>query len=350
MFSKKNLFIAIGILLLIISLVAFQNEPENKLELEPDEKNAVEQESYNLLTTIDQFLNIDQQLLIKPNEVFQRVVLQPDPNYFVVDLRQRDHFVTGSIIGAVNIPYGTTWQPNQIDKLPKDKKIVLVCYSGHTASQTAAFWSMLGYDVVVMEHGMRGWLRNPDIIGVSALACEPAENPVTVNPLVIEQYFDLPPVEFETGNLKELLIAQSYEVINNGAGPVVSVGILAEQIKEGTASDNYFLLDIRDSGHYESGHINGAINVPYRNLAQKESLQKLPNDQQIVIIGYDGHDASKAARALGLLGYNTRAMLNGMSAWTNDESVIGAEPISCALVADYPTVITRVDVADAGAG
>jgi rhodanese-related sulfurtransferase len=49
-------------------------------------------------------------------------------------------------------------------ELPKDKKIIVYCYSGQTASQTTAILRLLGYEAYNMAFGMgsaesqKGWL------------------------------------------------------------------------------------------------------------------------------------------------------------------------------------------------
>ena len=52
----------------------------------------------------------------------------------------------------------------QFGKLPKDKKIIVYCYSGQTSSQTTAILRLLGYDAYSMSGGVgnaeakTGWL------------------------------------------------------------------------------------------------------------------------------------------------------------------------------------------------
>jgi rhodanese-related sulfurtransferase len=43
---------------------------------------------------------------------------------------------------------------DNLDKLPEDKTIVLICYVGHTASQMLVALRLLGYDVIALKFGM----------------------------------------------------------------------------------------------------------------------------------------------------------------------------------------------------
>ena len=54
---------------------------------------------------------------------------------FMVDIRAPEDYANGHIKGAVNIPGKVLFNADGLAKLPKDKPIVLNCYSGQTASQ-----------------------------------------------------------------------------------------------------------------------------------------------------------------------------------------------------------------------
>lgn len=352
--NYKKIFLTVFSLLLIFGFIAYSNvlEMAGSTTTEASAENEPLQEvDFNEITkAAAQFLESKQEsIIMSPKEVFEKLVLNPDPNYYVIDLRDMEHFIQGSIVGAVNIPYGVSWQPEQIVKLPDDKKIILVCYSGHTASQTAAFWGMLGYDVAVLEDGMRGWLTNPDIIGTSPLACDPADFPVTTEPVVNVSTYDLPEINKEFQSLTELLVAQNEKFFTSGASSVIGTKTVLEDVIP-ALNDSFFILDIRKNEHYQAGYIQGAVNIPLDELIVLSNLQKIPTDKRVVVVCYTGHEAAIAARILNQLSYNAVPMLNGMSAWTYDEAIIGTEPINCTKVANLPTIVTRVEAEAAGAG
>jgi rhodanese-related sulfurtransferase len=75
-------------------------------------------------------------------------------DYFVVDIRSNTAYCAGHISGAVNIPYGTVAQPYNLDKLPTDQPILVMCSSGHQSSQVGAILGMMGYQVRILYTGM----------------------------------------------------------------------------------------------------------------------------------------------------------------------------------------------------
>jgi rhodanese-related sulfurtransferase/predicted small lipoprotein YifL len=304
----------------------------------------------SLLAASELFFKENKVQIMEPAEVYQKVLIEGNPNYYVVDLRLAGHFSNGSIQGSVNIPYSSSWRQKQIAKLPKDKKLILVCYSGHTASQTAAFWSMLGFDVAVMKHGMAGWTKNQDIIGSGPLPCTPFNNLVTQEPVQLDGTYPLPELDEEAiTNLAELIAKRSEKFLTSGKGSVMGISSVRTRIVEGN-EDGFVLIDIRQPQDYLSGHIPGAVNIPFQSLAEVANLEKLPQAKTLVLVCYNGHAAAQAARVLNQLGYEAIPMKDGMSAWTSDPAIIGRDPIDCSWIVDYPTVYIKVESAETGPG
>lgn len=85
------------------------------------------------------------------------------------------------------------------------------------------------------------------------------------------------------------------------------------------AGENLFVLDVREPDEFKAGHIEGAVNVPIRTLAQ--SVAKLPQDKAtpIVVVCKSGIRAAYGTMTLKLLGYtNVKDIVGGMLAWEKD--------------------------------
>jgi len=61
------------------------------------------------------------------------------------------------------------------------------------------------------------------------------------------------------------------------------------------------LVDVRSPGEFRSGHIPGAINIPYQQIEQ--SLKRLPRQRDIVLYCKSGIRDRIARKHLGRLGY-----------------------------------------------
>ena len=75
-------------------------------------------------------------------------------DYLLIDIRRADDFKKGHIAGAKNIYWCDILDDKNLKKLPKNKKIFLICYVGHTSSQVMVLLKLLGYDVTSIKFGM----------------------------------------------------------------------------------------------------------------------------------------------------------------------------------------------------
>jgi rhodanese-related sulfurtransferase len=83
---------------------------------------------------------------------------------FILDLRTPEDFALGHIPGAVNIGAKVLFTAENLAKLPTDKQIVGVCYTGQTSSQVVSVLNMLGYNATNLKFGVPAWAM---VAGVS---------------------------------------------------------------------------------------------------------------------------------------------------------------------------------------
>jgi rhodanese-related sulfurtransferase len=82
-------------------------------------------------------------------------------DFLVVDVRPAiSLYNAGHIPGAIFIPTQDVLKPESLKKLPKDKKIILVCISGWTQNLPVVALRALGYNAMTMQFGMAAWDRN----------------------------------------------------------------------------------------------------------------------------------------------------------------------------------------------
>ena len=96
----------------------------------------------------------------KISEEMLKMMIDSEADITLLSIRQRSAFAKGHIPGAINIPWGKGMQ-EYFGQLPKDKKLVVYCYTGQTAGQTVAGLRMLGYDAVSLNGGMGMAANNP---------------------------------------------------------------------------------------------------------------------------------------------------------------------------------------------
>lgn len=76
-----------------------------------------------------------------------------DKDYYLIDLRSREEYIKGHIKGSKNIYWLNILDKKNLDKIPKNKPIFLICYVGHTSSQILTLLKMLGYNVISIKYG-----------------------------------------------------------------------------------------------------------------------------------------------------------------------------------------------------
>jgi rhodanese-related sulfurtransferase len=80
------------------------------------------------------------------------------PRVFILDIRTAAKVAAGHIAGSVNVPFETVARPENLAKLPEDgTPIVVVCNTGHTASQVNSILAILGYNAWTLRFGWLGW-------------------------------------------------------------------------------------------------------------------------------------------------------------------------------------------------
>ena len=90
---------------------------------------------------------------ITPLEFYDQYYLSRRNDYVLIDLRKKSEFDKYHVRGAKNIFWLDLLDDKNLDSLPKDKKIFLICYVGHTSSQAMVLLKLLGYDATSIKFG-----------------------------------------------------------------------------------------------------------------------------------------------------------------------------------------------------
>lgn len=95
------------------------------------------------------------------------------------------------------------------------------------------------------------------------------------------------------------------------ATPISQEALLERQAKH---PKKLLVLDVRTPQEYADGHVPGAVNVPYDQLASR--LAEVPKDKDVVLYCKSGRRAGIAADTLAANGYTRLSHLEGdMNAW-----------------------------------
>lgn len=255
---------------------------------------------------------------VKAQDLFTELVENPP---FLLDVREQSELDSlGYIDGAVHIPVRQVVA--NLDRLPADKStpIVVYCHGGLRGSIAMVTLQMLGYNVRNLTGGIQGWIT----AGYEVVGAAPAEQAAAFDPVAyLDNYLT--------------------RVLPQGWGTVKAEEVFAE-----TLENPPFLLDVREVSEIEqNGYIEGAVNIPVREIAR--NLHLLPGlDDPIVVYCKGGHRGAIAMVALQVLGYtNVRNMAGGFDGWLGQDYPVVTDPMPQAVAGtapDFdPAVLAMVD-------
>ncbi|MDW7662019.1 MAG: rhodanese-like domain-containing protein [Bacillota bacterium] len=230
-----------------------------------------------------------------------------DDSIFILSVRSAKDYAIGHIEGATNIPFAKG-MANSFGTLPKDKTIVVYCYTGQTAGQVTADLRMMGYDAVSLNGGMgnaanapMGW-ANKGFPVVSEASAK-----------VEELYNNMP--------------AHIYKIAQ------------AEFVEKVAAGEEMTILDIRGAADYEKGHIKGAVNVPW-GTAIAETLVNIPADKPVYIYCYTGQTAGQAVTTYNVAGFEAYSVNLGWNLGIS--KVEGVDAVTTTDAATLDTAVTEI--------
>ena len=253
---------------------------------------------------VEEFLTTipDNNYMIRPADALDLNDENPDA-VFWVDMRSAEDYENGHIVNAVNIPYAETGE--YLEVLPANKQIIFQCYSGQTSAQVAALANVLGFNAVSFQGGMNfGWA--PLELGDDSLETTENALPEAKDPDLSEEeqvLWDAVKGYFGEGNY------------------IIAPNALYELVEENP--DAIMVLDIRATDHFEEGHIETSINIPFKEVG--DSLDQLPNNKPVYVVCYSGQTAGITMAPLRLMDINAISLNRGMTGWNGAELPVVTE-------------------------
>jgi rhodanese-related sulfurtransferase len=96
---------------------------------------------------------------IKAADVYA-MITEKKQDFLIVDVRPIPPGQEGGkIAGSIFIPFYDIMKPENLAKLPKDKKLILACVTGQTQNLPIVPLRVLGYNAYTMSFGMTSWIK-----------------------------------------------------------------------------------------------------------------------------------------------------------------------------------------------
>ena len=223
----------------------------------------------------------------------KEVLTGNESKYLIIDLRSAEDYGKGHVKGAVNIPLAQL--PQNLDKMPMDKTLMLYCYSGQTSSMTMVPLKFLGYKVVSISRGFpavekAGFAVDTTAVAFTLVAAKaPADAKVAAAQEGLKETLD---------SLAKQFAAKTLIVPGKDVKALVDAG-----------ADKYYIVDLRSAEDFAKGHVKGAVSVPLAKLP--DAMKSFPKDKTVVLYCYSGQTAAMATVPLKAEGFKLVSISTG---------------------------------------
>ncbi|OEH85413.1 hypothetical protein BHU72_04805 [Desulfuribacillus stibiiarsenatis] len=261
-------------------------------------------------------------MLMSTDEVYQKAVVEKNSEYQLISTRYEEDYNRGHIEGAEWITRTEFAKEETLNRIDKNRKTILYCYTASGATYVSAMLNLMGYEAYGMSIGMTEWTANREVAGTQRTPVAIENYPIESAEYQLQQTYPLPKLTTGKTSVEEIVHEMGMNYFASGKARWIS----AEEIKvayDTDALEEFILIDVRDKSKYDKGHVPKAVNIAYRQTMDMTNLQKLPTDKKLIIISEDGQSATQIAALYSFLGYDARTMLYGMLAWSNDPNVVG---------------------------
>ncbi|MFC4451173.1 MBL fold metallo-hydrolase [Halorussus aquaticus] len=234
---------------------------------------------------------------IGASEVARRVRDDEAEDLFVFDVRNEDDYEEWQIDGSTNVPvydelleYDYSGLERNLDELPEDKEIAVVCVAGVTSARAAEFLREHDFDAKSIDGGMNDWGR-------------------------VHRQYDLKDIDGIVQIVRPGTGCVSYLVHDGGEALIVDPSQYIDQYLGAADERDLDIVGVADT-HAHADHVSGArrlageLDVPYflhgedagelDEVTEIEDGETLPvGEQSLDVLHTPGHTPGSVSFRIG---------------------------------------------------
>lgn len=236
---------------------------------------------------------------------------------YVISVRSlRDDTVRGHIPGASHWEF--TSLCDRTAELPANKKIVVYCYTGQTASFATSYLNMLGFDAYNLKWGFCSWTSDTAQTGANGgwYTLNPGGQATVTAPTAMTGEHAFPTVNVSATTVQGMITERIRAYFTAGWKFKNASDVY-------TTTEDWYLLCYWPEAPYNAGHINESVRFQPGSLGIAENLKFVPTDKPVIVYCYTGHTSMQVCAYLNMLGYDAYSMRYGMNAVTDNPAILG---------------------------
>jgi len=255
-------------------------------------------------------------------------------NILVIDIRNAKDYASGHIANSKNLKMSELMDYAQAKGLHFYEKVVLVCYTGQTASYSAAILQMLGNkNVYILEWGMCGWNKKFNIKWNKGVSDKGVDNLVTKT-YPKHEVSALPEIDNRSSSGEEILNSRARALLKSSFGK----SAITFETAEGLAiTKKAYVICCQCDSLYNKGHIvNSVLYNQKKSFDIKTDLLTLPRDKTIVVYSDKSLKSAFITVYLKMLGYKAKTLKYGANCFMNSKIRETEAGFSQDKIIDYP--------------
>ena len=303
----KNSGIALLVVLLMLFVAACSTQPQSGQadQKKPIAEQTAQKDSLDSSSLVKEVTwNAYQQVLddVRSNTFpidsieAKRIIGDKYDQFLIIDIRSQGDYQKKHVKGAINLSIAELAE--NIDRLPRDKTLILYCYTGQTSALAMVPLKAYGFKAIFINGGyssIESTGFEMDDKAVAFTASQPIREP------------DANRVTALAGIKTNLIAIAKQHMVKT----LVIDNSDVKEIVEGMPT-KYAFVDLRPKEDYDKSHIDGAINAPLMDLRQR--LSSLPKDRRLILCCKSGQLASMATAPLTAEGFKIISMCSGFAA------------------------------------
>lgn len=228
-----------------------------------------------------------------------KAMLDDNPDAIIlIDIRSQADFEASHIEGA----YHSNWADlgEVLEKIPTNRQVVVVCYSGQTAGQAVGALRIAGFNnVKSLTGGMNGW---------NAAKLPAAET----GPRALSSRNNATTPKTDEQKVLWDAARAYFKSVGTDGNKMISAQNLHDALE--TNPRAFKVIDIRGKADYDAGHIEGSTHSAWAQFGT--ILPTLAKKDKIVIACFSGQTSGQTVGVLRTLGFDAYSLQGGINnAW-----------------------------------